>query len=425
MATSPPPPLEAGTRLFFVDHLRVALTTLVVLHHLAIMYAANMPFYYEEPAYRDARAAMVLVVFQLLNQAHFMGFFFLLSGYLTPGSFHRKGPTRFLVERFRRLGIPLVVYALVLNPIAWVGVYRMPRELTHITTPFTWQQYPKLIAMGPMWFVAMLLIIDVGYVAWRLATKNRPLRPKCDSTLPPYRLIGAAVLGTGISKLPCPHCAATGSFGARLPEPCLFSAVPELLYHWCRRLPSRLVSQHAELDGQGGVCACDRLNTGTAPACAQRQSQLLGPRTLGVRDLRALGFHLLVRHLFRTDCLLPSLPQPSGTVRTVPDSTGLYGLRHPHSGHRVSRPGAAQHRAGTPAQIQPGGDHRRSALFRCRVSGPKSATSVPDLLTAARLDGPARGRNSQVAVRRFGESRKTIGDYIRESLSLPICKKIR
>jgi glucans biosynthesis protein C len=87
------PPSETGARLFFVDHLRLVLTILVVLHHLAVIYAANTPLYYLEPATRDILAVVVLVVqvaFQLINQAYFMGFFFLLSGYLTPGSFDRK-----------------------------------------------------------------------------------------------------------------------------------------------------------------------------------------------------------------------------------------------------------------------------------------------------------------------------------------------
>ncbi len=159
--------MSAG-RLVFVDHLRVALTILVVLHHLSVIYAANYPFYYLEPAYGDVAALVILVLFQLFNQAYFMGFFFLLSGYFVPGSFDRKGPRLFLRDRLLRLGIPLLVFTFVLNPIAWIGIYQMPVELTKITTPFTWQQYPKLIGIGPLWFVVMLLVFDFGYAAVRV-----------------------------------------------------------------------------------------------------------------------------------------------------------------------------------------------------------------------------------------------------------------
>jgi glucan biosynthesis protein C len=98
------------SRLIFVDHLRAALIILVVLHHLDVIYAANIGFYYIEPAYADVLALIVLVIFQLINQAYFMGFFFLISGYFTPSSLERKGLRVFLEDRLIRLGIPLLVF---------------------------------------------------------------------------------------------------------------------------------------------------------------------------------------------------------------------------------------------------------------------------------------------------------------------------
>jgi glucans biosynthesis protein C len=191
---------KAGTRLFFVDHLRAALVILVVLHHLAVIYGANTPFYYLEPAYSQVLALVVLVVFQLFNQAYFMGFFFMISGYFTPGSFDRKGPASFVKDRLLRLGIPMIVYMLVLGPIASIGTYQMPAELTKITTPFTWQQYPNLIGIGPLWFAAVLLIFDFGYAAWRLATRNRVPRGTVVSALPRYRVIGVFVLALALAS---------------------------------------------------------------------------------------------------------------------------------------------------------------------------------------------------------------------------------
>ena len=75
---------QVRNRLFFVDNLRAMLMILVVLHHLAVIYGANTPFYYLEPAHQDLLALLVLVIFQLINQAYFMGFFFLISGYFAP-----------------------------------------------------------------------------------------------------------------------------------------------------------------------------------------------------------------------------------------------------------------------------------------------------------------------------------------------------
>jgi glucan biosynthesis protein C len=181
-------------RLLFIDHLRVALIILVVLHHIAVIYAANTGFYYVEPPHDDLLAVVVLIFFELFNQAYFMGFFFLLSGYFTPGSFDRKGPRLFLKGRLIRLGIPLLVYMFALNPIACIGVYQMPVELTKITTRFTWQQYPKLIGKGPLWFIVMLLVFDFGYAAVRFAAKGRAPRPARDDAMPRFRTIGLFVL---------------------------------------------------------------------------------------------------------------------------------------------------------------------------------------------------------------------------------------
>lgn len=163
------------TRLFFVDHLRAALIILVVLHHLAVVYAAAAPFYYVDPPPSQSLGALGLFVFVLFNQAWFMSALFLLSGYFTPGSYERKGTASFLKERLIRLGIPLVVYFFVLNPIADMGLFLDPAPL--IPLPLTWQSfwqvYPELIGMGPMWFVAMLLVFDFAYAGWQLLGRNR------------------------------------------------------------------------------------------------------------------------------------------------------------------------------------------------------------------------------------------------------------
>ena len=75
-------------RLFYVDHLRVVLTVLVVLHHAAITYG-NIPVWYlTEPAQDPSGVALDLFV--LFNQTFFMGMFFLIAGYFVPGSIDRR-----------------------------------------------------------------------------------------------------------------------------------------------------------------------------------------------------------------------------------------------------------------------------------------------------------------------------------------------
>ena len=198
LVTKAEAPVKAATRtrsrLFFIDHLRAALVILVVLHHLALVYGGIPPFYYFEPPYTDPLAGLMALVFVLFNQAWFMGAFFLLAGYFTPGSFDRKGSGRFLKDRLIRLGIPLVVYTFLLNPIASLGFYLMPSSLTGITDPPTWQAYPRLIGIGPLWFVAMLLIFSLAYAAWRRLTANRLSNSMSSAPLPGYLRIGLFIL---------------------------------------------------------------------------------------------------------------------------------------------------------------------------------------------------------------------------------------
>ena len=170
-------------RLFFVDHWRASLAILVVLHHVALVYGASLEgYYYVEPPFTSPLAFLALLVFALVNQAWFMGAFFLLAGYFTPRSYDRKGPGSFLKNRLLRLGIPLTLFVFVLSPVAFTGYYLMPAELTGITTPLTWTSfwavYPHFIGLGPLWFVAMLLIFDFGYAAWRMLTRNRRIEHK-------------------------------------------------------------------------------------------------------------------------------------------------------------------------------------------------------------------------------------------------------
>jgi glucan biosynthesis protein C len=185
------------TRLYFVDYLRAAIITLVILHHVAVIYAANVPFYYVEPN-PDVLAYVVLVIFEVFNQAWFMGLFFLLSGYFSPSSFDRKGPRLFIKDRLIRLGIPLLIFTFVLNPLTFfIGVPHIPAELLAkfgISLPLTWQNYLMFIGFGPLWFIAMLLVFDFGYAAWRVASKKMKARKENVSSSITYRMIALFIL---------------------------------------------------------------------------------------------------------------------------------------------------------------------------------------------------------------------------------------
>ena len=188
METKPP------SRLHFVDNWSSAVIILVVLHHLACTYGPGC-WYYREPPVNDIAAHLVLTIFVLINQSWFMGALFLISGYFTPRSFEYKGPGVFLKDRTLRLGIPLAVCMFLLIPVATImGVNQTPASITGISSPLTCQHYRKLIGLGPMWFIAMLLIFNFSYAAWRTATRNRVPQATVNPLPPGYFAISTFIL---------------------------------------------------------------------------------------------------------------------------------------------------------------------------------------------------------------------------------------
>jgi len=194
----PLPQATSRVRLFFLDHLRVMLTILVVLHHIAAIYGAVIVFYYvEPPGAGDSLMRVVFAGFLLINQAYFMGLFFLISGYFTPGSFDRKGPGAFYKDRLLRLGIPLAVYVLILSPIVSISPYLSPTpaDMFHLAPPYTWQKLPPhAFGVGPLWFAEMLLLFGLGYVIWRLARRTSKKPAKRTFSPPGYLTVCLFVL---------------------------------------------------------------------------------------------------------------------------------------------------------------------------------------------------------------------------------------
>ncbi len=162
-----PAPAPKSTRLFFVDHLRAFLIILVIMHHLAIVYGAIGTFY----SYHDTTNALtagLLTILVVTNQAFFMGLFFLISAYFIPGAYDHKGTSLFLRDRFLRLGIPLLIYDILINPFVVYIAAGLPGSY--------WQFYTSYLlslrgtGQGPSWFIEALLFFVMFYGLWRICS---------------------------------------------------------------------------------------------------------------------------------------------------------------------------------------------------------------------------------------------------------------
>lgn len=175
-----------------LDALKGGTTLLVVLHHTAITYGAAGGWYWRELAPDASWSSKLLVFFCTVNQAWFMGLFFLLAGYFTPAALRAKGPGGFLRDRFVRLGLPLLVYGFVIGP-ATIALARTARgEAFTDTLLRLWQQ--GRFEAGPLWFAWALLLFTLAAVAWfwRRGARAGPPRP-----WPPDTALLAAALATG------------------------------------------------------------------------------------------------------------------------------------------------------------------------------------------------------------------------------------
>lgn len=165
-AAAPAAAARSASRVLCLDNLRILLTALVILHHLAIGYGASGDWYYNEDGPITMVAGILMTLFIAVNQAYFMGMFFMISSYVTPGSYERKGAVKYLVDRLKRLGIPILFYTFVIQPLL-VYVLRLYDGVPNALT------LPPAFGVGPLWFVEALLVFSAGYVLWRLFTPSR------------------------------------------------------------------------------------------------------------------------------------------------------------------------------------------------------------------------------------------------------------
>jgi glucans biosynthesis protein C len=175
---------QKGSRLLFIDNIRILLICLVIATHCSITYGGPGSWYFTDPANGPGNP-FILTMLDAVNQSFFMGFFTLVSAYFVVGSLQRKGRSRFVHDRLVRLGIPLIVWILFIAPliryILAAGTGNEPASI-----PGFWASYfiPfHGLQLGPMWFVFFLLVATFAYLAW---TTYRPPAPHGETKPRPF-----------------------------------------------------------------------------------------------------------------------------------------------------------------------------------------------------------------------------------------------
>jgi peptidoglycan/LPS O-acetylase OafA/YrhL len=135
-----------------LDRSRTFITMLVLIHHSVIAYT-----YF---GHTDPQSFLGFDGVVTFNDSFFMAAMFFLSGLFVWPSLQRKGTGWFLRDRWWRLGLPYIVCAVILMPLAYYAV-----ELRLHGGGFA-EFWWKTVTVGPWpsgpaWFVWVLLALDV------------------------------------------------------------------------------------------------------------------------------------------------------------------------------------------------------------------------------------------------------------------------
>lgn len=195
-------PTLMRSRMIYIDNLRLAMIVLVVLIHLNVTYGQIGSWYYVEHRSLDALSSLIFSAFGSFTQAYFMGLLFFIAGYYVPGSYDRKGPWRFMKDRFVRLGVPTLVYMLLLNPLtSLIQAGYMGQMPDHNGQGYLGYilSLDVVAGSGPLWFALALLIFSLIYAGVRLGMSEKPPATSASHTLTHAAIVGGIGLLTVVT----------------------------------------------------------------------------------------------------------------------------------------------------------------------------------------------------------------------------------
>ncbi|WP_157631273.1 acyltransferase family protein [Catelliglobosispora koreensis] len=195
---------DSAGRLPYVDNLKCLLVAAIIAGHGVLSYAE-----FDWWSYADVREVTLsrVTVAVLFALAAPFGLFavpllFLVAGLLTPPSLRRKGVRRYVRDRLVRLGVPFVIFAVVLWPLLEYGLFRWYGQAPGLREYLAAE---GSLDTGVLWFVGVLLIFSLAYAAW-VRLSPQPVR-SASRDLPLTHLFGLAA------------AVAAGSFLVRLVVP--------------------------------------------------------------------------------------------------------------------------------------------------------------------------------------------------------------
>lgn len=181
--------VQVRQREQWVDTLRVVSISGVIVVHTATAYVTDFAgYYYDEERVTSSVVSVAFALPALMGGIFGLGPLFVVAGWFSVRSLARRGPAGFVGSRLLRLGVPLVFFVLLVNPLADYLGDLFKQDAT------TFLGQVAVTEFSIMWFVAALLVCSLGYAALRSMrplTGPRP-RPGARSLV-----VAASVIGAG------------------------------------------------------------------------------------------------------------------------------------------------------------------------------------------------------------------------------------
>jgi len=159
-------PAGPGRREHWADNLRVLVIAVVVVWHTTSAYLGGSDWYYMDRTTSKIWTAAFFPAYAISVYA--LGPLFLVAGWFSARSLARKGAGAFARSRLLRLGVPLIAFIFVIDRVAaYLGDLGRGQ---HPSLASYWGLPPQSggpYNVGPMWFVAALLVFSLAYALLR------------------------------------------------------------------------------------------------------------------------------------------------------------------------------------------------------------------------------------------------------------------
>ena len=155
-----------GKRYYYIDRLKVFLMCLIIFHQTLIAYGGVGLWYYTSADSFTDTSLIIVNTIKTVDLTFLASLFFLISAMLARVSYHRWGFRKFIKKRLIRLGIPLAFYALVFHPTVIFFIAKSHGMRSSWFT-FVYEQLTTSFSLGPMWFVATLLALEILYAIYK------------------------------------------------------------------------------------------------------------------------------------------------------------------------------------------------------------------------------------------------------------------